>query len=419
MLIQLLLLLLLFSVKALDICHSDPRVKVLHRTCHPPRNALHIPRLGRNPFHALHDIIWAFSHYMVHCAPKELTVYLNERQVNLSACEDYSADREAIWGACLIYFMAQHWNVPLILRETSWPKGWPPEPPEKCYARNVFLGALEQPVEAIRVSQWHFRNLNWFSTVCTNGKCDYIPLSEELKEEALRHIRFVIRNKFPSNQTRGDIVNVLLYDRADTRRRQWSNSRKVYELMKKDPRVKINLIHEMPESFPAQVRLFNSQEIVIAPHGAAMANTIFMREGSEVIEIWKYCLMDVAADRKLPRDWTGWHSRQVGLGLTYVQCHVKEHGIRQRFELFKQKTGGLTEGEQIVRIAEILDVFNEAVTRVQMKKRVNKRLTRSSVIGYTYLLASSYFLIALFALCSLYKLGARGERSMLHKFRNK
>jgi capsular polysaccharide biosynthesis protein len=39
-------------------------------------------------------------------------------------------------------------------------------------------------------------------------------------------------------------------------------------------------------SFEEQVRLFNNAEVIVSPHGAGLANLVFCKEGTKIIEIF-------------------------------------------------------------------------------------------------------------------------------------
>lgn len=199
-----------------------------------------------------------------------------------------------------------------------------------------------------------------------------IPLSDKAKTDALVNLRDAVLEMVGALARENDgRVHILLYDRNDTTRRQWVNAHEVYERLKLDKRVELNYVRQMPTGFKSQVLLYAWTDIVIAPHGAAMVNTVFMRNGSEVIEIWKHCDENVVGNPFQPRDWTGWHANLLGLQLRYVQCHRAELKFKNESELEERGHGVDTNGRHKVRVDEVLEAVEQAVIR-QSKNLVSQ-----------------------------------------------
>ena len=117
------------------------------------------------------------------------------------------------------------------------------------------------------------------------------------------------------------LLNVLVYDRKNARRRRWNNVDQTLDKLLLDKRLNVTYLTALPKSFGGQVSVFRTSDIVITPHGAALANSIFMKKGSEVIEINKCCRDEVRLAPEALRAWTGWHAPLLSIGLQYLQCH--------------------------------------------------------------------------------------------------
>lgn len=169
-----------------------------------------------------------------------------------------------------------------------------------------------------------------------------MELPTELKRKALQHIRDASMTAVGAKwgRVKGDrAVRMVMYSRNDTVRRQWVNANETYEAIMDDPRLAVAMIDEMPRSFPQQIRLYAWADIVVAPHGAGMANTIVMKDGADVVEVWQLCGRRVSWDRYMAKDWNGWHAGLLGLGLQYLQCHCEETGFVEDENLLKERNG--------------------------------------------------------------------------------
>jgi capsular polysaccharide biosynthesis protein len=45
---------------------------------------------------------------------------------------------------------------------------------------------------------------------------------------------------------------------------------------------------DFPRSFKAQLELFASHGVIVAPHGAGLANSLYLAPGSSIIEVYPY-----------------------------------------------------------------------------------------------------------------------------------
>ena len=85
------------------------------------------------------------------------------------------------------------------------------------------------------------------------------------------------------------LLIVLVYDRENIKRRRWNNLDQTLHKLLLDKSLYITYITALPKSFRGQLRVFRKSDIVITSHGTALANSLFMRKGSEAIEINKCC----------------------------------------------------------------------------------------------------------------------------------
>ncbi len=132
------------------------------------------------------------------------------------------------------------------------------------------------------------------------------------------------------NETATDIANeedtpILFYGRQHTRNRVWSNQATVQQVLERDYRVRITTADDTWNSLtPAeQARLYHKYARIVAPHGAHLANLIYCRNGTRVVEIIlapasNVLTMDGDDPSKPLSDWYGphtWYSfaRRIGL----------------------------------------------------------------------------------------------------------
>lgn len=380
LLLRLLLLLTVSITFAhLDVCHSDPRHMLQPTACKPTEHLLHVPTIGGNPNHALHDWLWIIAHYLRNCLTPQHTIVLNEPKQNLSLCSSpdethmQSAGATPHWGICIFDIVARSLNVSYTLfysGQREWPVGSENFTGSTTCPQHSWLGIKPSSygTDGFAIQYGHYRGLNYFSRECGNRvNCNgsaLIQLSDGHKTAALHTIRSSVRSFFNiPNRNGSSPVRILLYDRADARRRRWVNSFPIFHRLANDNRVVVHYLRRSPKTMRAQVELYAWADIVIGPHGAAMANSIFMEPGSEVVEIWNYCDSNVKRSRFRLRAWTGWHTYLLGINLGYVQCHRAEGRLMQPHELLVNKMGGITHGPQKVRVEDVFEFVEPAIKR--------------------------------------------------------
>eukprot|EP00178_Gracilaria_changii_P002814 TRINITY_DN14141_c0_g1_i1.p1 TRINITY_DN14141_c0_g1~~TRINITY_DN14141_c0_g1_i1.p1 ORF type:complete len:438 (-),score=38.61 TRINITY_DN14141_c0_g1_i1:1654-2967(-) len=380
MLLQGLVLIITFAGSlAFDFCHTDPRLRMIEddpsSTSCPA--AIYIPELDRNPNHALHDRVWALSHYLKHCVDTESTLVLNEHVFyNLSLCKEEGASlnpKRPTWGICVAFILSRWHN---ILLNFSQSRVWPdemPMMPDSCFSRHIWIGV--QPPQSVSkdsgVNVSHFRKLSWFGRNCEQQQpClgGLGPLPEYLQQAALSNIVSAVYDFLDIEFTPHETVNILVYDRNDTFRRRWNGAKDVFSKLELQKSLNVRIVHRMPESFSQQVKLFTWADILVAPHGGAMANTIFMRSGSDILEVRRNCEADTRFANFMPWDWTGWHAHLLGLNLMYIGCTMQ-----------KQKNGGSLEHAALsqftVNESEVLRVVEGCIQR-QIHRKNASRQTR-------------------------------------------
>lgn len=256
------------------------------------------------------------------------------------------------WGLCVTHAITDRIGATI----SNTPKG--------CFSSEIRLGYEPTGLKVDVAPRGDFRGMSWFGCETCENRSSLIPLSDNAKTNALAILRDAVLEMIgvPTREDDGR-VHVLLYDRNDTNRRQWVNADQVHEKLHNDQRVELIYLRKMPLQFKSQVLLYVWADIVIAPHGAAMVNTVLMRTGSDVIEVWKHCDENVMGNPHMPRDWTGWHAQLLGINLRYIQCHRAESRYKNESELEKKGHGVATDGPHKVRVNEIMEAVEQAVLR--------------------------------------------------------
>ena len=102
--------------------------------------------------------------------------------------------------------------------------------------------------------------------------------------------RRLFRNCFDSEPEHGhDEPSLLVYDRADAQCRRWSNAGDALSLIQEKFTNRFSTIKFLSQEYRKvapheQARLFHESSFIISPHGGALANFIFCRPGTLVIE---------------------------------------------------------------------------------------------------------------------------------------
>lgn len=307
---------------ALALCHSDPGMQTLWGGCTGNGStrsnssipiAIAAPRLSAlcisNPYHGFFDCIWPLLHYLTTCSPADFLV--------ISDFSSLSPTRRHSWAARAHHAYLQAIGVRVLQKRA-------------LAGRRICFRKL------VRFRDNHlWRPLNFAVNLRAGPRFSFaVPHSEPLKRAALRSFRRSMLRHFGLDTApwaRDARTRVLVYDRGRARRRRWTNAVQFIGALRQALGGGARIVHlgAMPRTFADQVRLFNWATVLVAPHGGAMANTLFMRDNSAVIEIAsRHCVdatttrvaFDVATMKADPNSWTVWHTGYLALHLAHAPC---------------------------------------------------------------------------------------------------
>lgn len=125
-----------------------------------------------------------------------------------------------------------------------------------------------------------------------------------------------------------DRLRILVHTRLNDSRRRWHNGHAVSTQIRQEfgSLVDVQVLDATEQmSLVSQARAYNWADVLIGVHGASMANAIFMRDGSSVIEIWRCCYDKVQDNEHLQLAWTGWLLSRLRMSLSYVGCEEVDH----------------------------------------------------------------------------------------------
>ena len=381
-----------------DFCDGDPRIRTIENKCPGDKHVIRLQyAMSGNPNHALHDLLWPISHYLQNCARGELTFLSRFPRKDITQCLNRShVDPWTIpaWATCvgiaMIEKLGSNYSFKFESEERLLNGNM-----KTCYRTETVFGVKPTENGFVGYRGDNFRHVDFYGRNITGKKevtyneSSLIRLPEEFKVKAFQFMKNAVYKKYGINHRRREPfwnaklgntkIRVIVYDRNDTNRRQWANPSVVTQVLDLIEDVDYKFLRSIPKPFIDQVELFSWADIVIAPYGAGMANTIFMKEGTDIIEIWKYCLHNTGLTPKQPREWTGWHARLLGINLTYAQCHVANLPFKESKELIAGR-GPENDGLHKVRGEEIFGVFREALERqrdiIRNTRNIRKKFGR-------------------------------------------
>lgn len=389
------------SAAAVDFCDADPRVEVKIANCPGTLTStllLHIRKLDGNPYHSLHDSLWPVAHYIVHCVstfPQGSITFTvcGGGLFNRSGCtgDKPLPPRGPYWGYGAVQSLAARVGGRVVGDlENEFPPG--------CFDKTVEFGVhkhVSKTVAGVGDMRDDFRAMSYFGRVCAGdieAECDpsvrnrsmLIKMPPHMKGDALRYLRESMMRLTDASVPReeaGRKIRVLMYDRNDTSRRQWSNTAPIHQRLLKDSRVEVRFVEEIPKSLKGQVELYAWPDVLVSPHGAAQVNTVFMQGGTEVVEGKKLCDEYVGKDRFVPSDWTGWHAPFMNINVQYVQCHRDEGEYKEKHQLLEGEHGPPTNGRHKYRVEEVVELLETALERQTIKLRNMRRSGFGDPIG--------------------------------------
>lgn len=381
---------------AIDFCESDPRVVVKHYNCRSQSidhgTLLHQPSVNDNPFHGLHDQLWALSYFLHYCTNRQITTMITDDYVDKTACFQ---DTPRIWKKCVISAL-----ISAKMSNQIPASSFLQNHRATCYSKTVMFNGSHLPQDGLGPNSTVFRTLTWYGRGCAGiSTCNpkvrtrsfRIDLSEERKKGTFCFLRDSVR-KYVGLPTASEVdirsmrVRILVYNRNDTTRRRWVNADAIVKELESDPRIEVRMMNRTPTSFAEQVKAYAWANILIAAHGAAMANTIVMDPGADIIEIWKDCKRDISFYRFLPHEWTGWQAPLLGHHIQYARCYVLN-----RSEIHNE-VNKIT--DHYVDVNEIMKLVGDAVERQLFRKQDSARMiqlfTKSSNLSHA--LAMSFLI---------------------------
>lgn len=380
----------IFTAKAASqFCHSDPGIiysttsssRPSHRHClgscatQSPvflPFAIEAPRLSSlcllNPFHGFYDCIWPLVHYLTIC------LHLNNAVSYILTNNDaISIQRSTQWAA-----KAQRsflLNVPRTFHLL-----------EKSTARRSAGCICFKSIVRFRRSAF-WRPTRFKFTHNTDSRFQptiYASHPTYLKRLGLRLFRDSLINAIhlqPAERLEPN-APILIYGREDADRRVWRNARSFARLLRTavPSHIRVIQISNIPTTFEEQARLFNRISVLVTPHGAALVNTLIMKEGASIIEIaGKHCLqclrilpsgrcveaipgdvnaydtfnrfnqsianpgmlptefdLDITTNVTDPQSWLPWHAQSLGLNHLPAPC-------------FKANGGYVTDNRSLLR----------------------------------------------------------------------
>lgn len=303
--------------------------------------AIEAPRISRlctdNPFHGFYDCIWPLVHYLTTCASllrsnSHKTIIANNAVLSdrrfkswvVRAQQAYLNESNSKWSILEKNRVAENQclcfnSVVKFANDAFW------RPVRYQFANDPFQDAVlySHPTVTKR-----------------NGLVDFRQV--------------ILRSLGLNSNPHKDSYKIMVYARQDAKRRRWRNVNYFLQLLKSHLPDKVELIslRRIPRSFDEQVTIFNKANLLIAPHGAAMVNTLFMRTGSAVLEIGsRHCLpkrsganrnssfldTDTIANVSDPNSWVPWHSQSLGLYHMTAPCWSLHGGARD----FETENDGL------------------------------------------------------------------------------
>ena len=140
------------------------------------------------------------------------------------------------------------------------------------------------------------------------------PNSGCFSKMQIEMIRTRLRERFGvSNPSEAGVRRAIYVSRRNSRGRKVVNEEQISDALKESG---VDLVELDSMGFEEQVRMFSSCSLLISIHGAALANMIFMPEGSRVVELHPDVKGDVSKVNQLYRNL----SMVSGLGHELVQC---------------------------------------------------------------------------------------------------
>lgn len=322
--------------------HRNPKISTFlgHAIVAPHISSLCL----MNPFHGFYDCIWPLLHYLVTCSPLRRLKHPPAIVINNGGLSEESYSSWVVQAQ--MAFLQNNPEKGLILERNRIPRSQC-----VCFTSLVRFerGAFWRPI------RYQFKYETNADTILSSH-----PM--ETKRNGLIAFREIILSRLHLNSRplRVPYPSVLVYGREDINRRTWCNVGQFIKLLRKKLFAEVHVLYikRIPINFEEQVSKFNAVSLLIAPHGAAMVNTLFMRPGSAVLEISsKHCFQgnnswsdstfldtDTIANVSDPNSWVPWHAQSLGIYHVTASC-TQAPGRARDFE---------TDNESLLHLAIML-----------------------------------------------------------------
>lgn len=156
-------------------------------------------------------------------------------------------------------------------------------------------------------------------------------------------------------------IRVLVTTRQNDLRRRWQNSDESIKALVKEfgNSMEVRVLHDTKGmSFQEQAEAYNWADVLVGIHGASQANSVFMRDGTGVVEVWRCCHENLSTQTRPIKPWTGWLLERMSITLNYVGCTEVTHNGEEVL-LSKEDQGKSVDG--ICNTLEHLNAENVAV----------------------------------------------------------
>lgn len=319
--------------------------------------AIEAPRVSSlcllNPFHGFYDCVWPLVHYLTTCVA--LRQFVTPPVILLNN-DVLSAERRHKWVVhAQEKFLQGAKGKSSLVEKNRIPGG-------QC----ICFRSMVKFNDTYFWRPTRFRYKQEFEKTTVFGSH---PVGT--KQNGLVAFReTVLRGYGKDSSPPHSMSPVLVYGREDATRRIWRNAATFIRLLAQQlpPGIPIHHMKEVPNSFEEQVTVFNEAALLVAPHGAAMANTLFMKERSAILEISsRYCFsergvaernitrldMDTVQNASDPNAWVPWHAQSLGFYHLSAPCfHMGED-----YNTFE------TENESLVQ---------QAIVLLKLPRKINK-----------------------------------------------
>lgn len=128
-------------------------------------------------------------------------------------------------------------------------------------------------------------------------------------------------------ETPPELPTIFLYDRTDSGRRQLANATDIKNQLEQDYVVQVDYMgkdwKDVLTNNTEQARIYNSYRYILTPHGAHLANLIYTRPTTQLLEV--QCHMQSSRPRAIHQQWFSRWAPVIGVS---HQTHTEVDGCR-------------------------------------------------------------------------------------------